>query len=160
MPQRPLETTDLWKPRIFGNHGFLEITDFWKSHQLTTSLQRRRWPTWVRWFESHVKICTLQGTSTQVTALGVFTLVTRGWAASEFLTRASKFNMTPNGAFWRARHQRENPHCDVRKPAGEQAAKTLQELGDEPTGVHPMLCLQEERRGLGCRVGTHKIWRV
>ncbi len=29
--------------------------------------------------------------------LGVFTLVTRGWAASEFLTRASKFNMRPNG---------------------------------------------------------------
>ncbi len=29
--------------------------------------------------------------------LGVFTLVTRGWAASEFLTRASKFNMMPNG---------------------------------------------------------------
>ena len=29
----------------------------------------------------------------------VFTLVTRGWAASEFFTRASKFNMTPNGAF-------------------------------------------------------------
>ncbi len=27
--------------------------------------------------------------------LGVFTLVTRGWAASEFLTRASKFNMMP-----------------------------------------------------------------
>ncbi len=34
-----------------------------------------------------------------MTPLGVFTLVTRGWAASEFLTRASKFNMTPNGAF-------------------------------------------------------------
>ncbi len=32
-------------------------------------------------------------------ALGVFTLVTRGWAASEFLMSASKFNMTPNGAF-------------------------------------------------------------
>ncbi len=31
-------------------------------------------------------------------SIGVFTLVTRGWAASEFLTRASKFNMTPNGA--------------------------------------------------------------
>ncbi len=30
-------------------------------------------------------------------SLGVFTLVTRGWAASEFLTCASKFNMTPNG---------------------------------------------------------------
>ena len=28
--------------------------------------------------------------------LGVFTLVTRGWVASEFLTHASKFNMTPN----------------------------------------------------------------
>ncbi len=27
----------------------------------------------------------------------VFTLVTRGWAASKFLMRASKFNMTPNG---------------------------------------------------------------
>ncbi len=32
-------------------------------------------------------------------AIGVFTLVTRGWAASEFLMRASKFNMMPNGAF-------------------------------------------------------------
>ncbi len=30
-------------------------------------------------------------------ALGVFTLVTRGWAASEFLTRVTKFNMMPNG---------------------------------------------------------------
>ncbi len=30
-------------------------------------------------------------------ATGVSTLVTRGWAASEFLTRASKVNMTPNG---------------------------------------------------------------
>ncbi len=39
---------------------------------------------------------------TRVT-LGVFTLVTRGWAASEFLTRASKFNMTPNRPFWRGR---------------------------------------------------------
>ncbi len=29
--------------------------------------------------------------------IGVFRLVTRGWAASEFLTRASKFNMTPSG---------------------------------------------------------------
>ncbi len=29
--------------------------------------------------------------------IGVFTLVTRGWAASEFLTHASNFNMTPNG---------------------------------------------------------------
>ncbi len=29
--------------------------------------------------------------------LGVFTLVTRSWAASEFLTHASKVNMTPNG---------------------------------------------------------------
>ncbi len=35
--------------------------------------------------------------------IGVFTLVTRGWAASEFLTQTSKFNMTPNGAFWRGR---------------------------------------------------------
>ncbi len=31
--------------------------------------------------------------------MGVFTLVTRGWAASEFLRLVSKFNMTPNGAF-------------------------------------------------------------
>ncbi len=31
--------------------------------------------------------------------LGVFTLVMRGWAASGVLTPASKFNMTPNGAF-------------------------------------------------------------
>ncbi len=29
--------------------------------------------------------------------IGVFILVTRGWAASEFLTCASKFNMMPNG---------------------------------------------------------------
>ncbi len=29
--------------------------------------------------------------------------MTRGWVASEFLTRASKFNMPPNGAFWRGR---------------------------------------------------------
>ncbi len=29
--------------------------------------------------------------------IGVFTLVTRVWAASEFLTLASKVNMTPNG---------------------------------------------------------------
>ena len=29
--------------------------------------------------------------------IGVFTLVTRGWAASELLMRVSKFNMTPNG---------------------------------------------------------------
>ncbi len=29
--------------------------------------------------------------------LGVFTLVTRSWAASEFLTGTSKFNMMPNG---------------------------------------------------------------
>ncbi len=35
--------------------------------------------------------------------IGVFTLVLRGWAVSEFLTRTSKFNMTPNGAFWRRR---------------------------------------------------------
>ncbi len=39
-------------------------------------------------------------TSVQVlmlTSLGVFTLVTRSWAASEFLTWASKVNMMPNG---------------------------------------------------------------
>ncbi len=35
--------------------------------------------------------------SRETCLLGVFTLVTRGWAASEFLTRVSKFNMTPNG---------------------------------------------------------------
>ncbi len=35
----------------------------------------------------------------KTTAIGVFTLVTRGWAASEFLMCASTFNMTPNGAF-------------------------------------------------------------
>ena len=29
--------------------------------------------------------------------IGVFTLVTRGWAVSEFLTCESKFNMTLNG---------------------------------------------------------------
>ncbi len=29
--------------------------------------------------------------------IGVFTLVTRGWVESEFLMRASKVNMTPNG---------------------------------------------------------------
>ncbi len=34
-----------------------------------------------------------------VEQIGVFTLVTRGWAASEFLTRVSKFNVTPNGVF-------------------------------------------------------------
>ncbi len=33
----------------------------------------------------------------QSMTIGVFTLGTRGWVASEFLTRASKFNMTPNG---------------------------------------------------------------
>ncbi len=37
--------------------------------------------------------------SRNIMLLGVFTLVTRGWAASEFLTPVSKFNMTPNGAF-------------------------------------------------------------
>ncbi len=35
--------------------------------------------------------------ATHCEIIGVFTLVMRGWVASEFLTHASKFNMTPNG---------------------------------------------------------------
>ncbi len=38
-----------------------------------------------------------KGEKTEKETIGVFTLVTRGWAASEFLTLASKFSMTPNG---------------------------------------------------------------
>ncbi len=70
------------------------------------------------WTVAQVTISAVQNKNQhfhQGTTLGVFTLVTRGWAASEFLTCASKVNMMPNGerqiigpdrsqTFWRA-HQ-------------------------------------------------------
>ncbi len=58
-----------------------------------------RVPTQNREAESKLNVGQIYTGSWNTEPIGVFTLVTRGWAASEFLTRASKFNMTPTGAF-------------------------------------------------------------
>ncbi len=51
----------------------------------------------MRALKRHSKSTQLHEIPCSDSKIGVFTLVTRGWAASEFLTRTSKFNMTPNG---------------------------------------------------------------
>ena len=54
---------------------------------------------WCSWTHLPLQVATLPLHQLIREPIGVFTLVTRGWAASEFLTRASKVNMTPNGEF-------------------------------------------------------------